>query len=285
MILQPDLFHISDIKKPSGKLGRFADIAYDYILKNEKPRDEIYKIASLEADYYSANFSDKRLNTALESCEPYWEKRLANKDVVTKTVPIYLSEGMSCKFEYCINGIATNVKFKNLLNPQGFLMDPESFNEYAFFCEAIVHCEIDGEFVQVPIKLKGKFDNFTIDEEESIVTLNDLKTSGKPVSWFMGCNATFFDEGLNPYTKWIDGSFQKFHYHRQMAMYSWLLQTYILTKYNTPFTFKANMLVVETVPEFQAKVCSVSNGNIKKGLDELKKLLIMVAKLQWEKQK
>lgn len=284
MLLQPDSFFISDIKKPSGKLGRFADLVFQY-MENGVDKTEALKIGSIDADYYSGKMSKKRLDTALESCEPYWEQRLAIKDEIFDKVPIYLSEGMSNKFECCMNGILSNPKFKKTLYPEGFLVDPEYFNEYAYFADAIVYFNNGEEEIAYPIKLKGKFDNFTIDEENSVVTLNDLKTTGKPVAYFMGCNAKLVDEDGNEFRKWIDGSFQKFHYHRQMGMYTFLLQSYITQMYKKTMTFRANMLVVETIPEFKSKIFTVANGHIKKGLDELKRLLILVAKAEWEKQR
>ena len=51
------------------------------------------------------------------------------------------------------------------------------------------------------------------------MTLNDLKTSGKPAKYFMG-NFVKFPDGT---TVWYDGSFQKYHYYRQMGEYTPLI--------------------------------------------------------------
>lgn len=50
-----------------------------------------------------------------------------------------------------------------------------------------------------------KADNWTIDKDNKIITLNDLKTTGHLLEQFM------------------NGSFWNFHYHRQMGMYLWML--------------------------------------------------------------
>lgn len=46
---------------------------------------------------------------------------------------------------------------------------------------------------------------------------------------------------------------------------------------------KANMVVVETIPEFRTKIYSVNGKYIKQGLNEFKKLLTLVA--EWTEKK
>lgn len=48
----------------------------------------------------------------------------------------------------------------------------------------------------ITLPLKAKLDNFTYDSDFQILTLNDLKTTGK-------------------YTTEFSKSFEKYHYHRQ----------------------------------------------------------------------
>ena len=146
-------------------------------------------------------------------------------------------------------------------------------NEYAILCEV----EVNGTI----LKLKAKIDSFKIDFDQ--VILNDLKTTSKPVNYFMGNNATLVDEEGNEYKQWIDGSFQKYHYFRQIAFYLFLLQAYLYREHKTVYEYKANMIVVETFPTYKCKVFPVSGKNIGLGLDEFKKLLIRVA--EWKKKK
>ena len=47
--------------------------------------------------------------------------------------------------------------------------------------------------------------------------------------------------------------------------------------YNLQYKLRANMLVVETTPEFKNKVFKVTKGQIFEGLAEFKKLVILVA--------
>ena len=111
-----------------------------------------------------------------------------------------------------MNGIYNNPKIQSLLRPEGLLQDPESYNEYAIFCEIIVRK--DGK--EYILKVKGKLDNFTIDHEKGEVVLNDLKTTGKPVNFLMGSKTKVIEEDIEKYVVY-EGSFTKYHYYRQMG--------------------------------------------------------------------
>jgi len=280
LVLQPKYFFISDIRKPSSKLGQFADKAYQY-MQNGLLEDDAIKQASIDADYYSGKLTEKRLQTALESCRPYWESRRKNQSFIDQQIannkePIFLSEAMNHKFESCISSIESDSKIMSTLHPEGFLIPAESYNEYAIFAEMNVTLK-SGKVVKM--KIKGKLDNYTIDNETQEITLNDLKTTGKPVSFFMG-NWVKPEGSSNKV--WYDGSFQHFHYYRQMGLYLWLLSCALKATRDISYNLKANMLVVGTV-DFNSKLYHVSQKNIKKGLDEFKKLIIILAE-EWTKE-
>jgi len=168
-------------------------------------------------------------------------------------------------------------KMLSTLYPEGMLAPVEFYNEYAILCKLQVADKNTGELFI--LNFKAKLDNFTIDHETSTVTLNDLKTSSKPVSYFMG-NYVKITEEEKESVEWYEGSFQKYHYHRQMAVYLWILQSAMKEIYNLEYTPKANMLVVETVPNFNCKVYSVNGKHIKAGLDEFQKLIALV--VEWK---
>lgn len=280
MLLQPESFFISDLHKPSGKLG----VWMEYVLANRQKGLSIKAStdkASIQADYYSSKFTATRFKTAVKNSLGYYLQRIHNKEIYTKE-PIYLSEANAEKYEASITGALENKDFIKLLHPEGLLTDPETFNEYAILCEILVKTD---EY-SIILKAKAKLDNFTVDFDESLVTLNDLKTTGKPVAYFMGNMVSGVDISTDePYTEWMDGSFQKFHYSRQMGMYLWMLQCYLMKTHGIVFKSKANMLVVETIPNFSSKVCHVSNAQIQQGLKEMKELLILVANLKWKETK
>lgn len=271
ILLQPEYFEIAPVKKPTSKLGLFADKAYDLMKSGSSKEDAISK-ASLSADYYANKLTDKRLSAALEACEPYWKEiEEFESQLTSDKVQIYLSTPMEYKYKQCVSSLASNTKLMKTLNPDYLLSPPEIYNEYAIFAEVYV---IDGD-KKTRLKIKGKLDNFTIDHETNTITLNDVKTTGKPVSFFMGNYVK--PDYPNSKKVWYDGSFQKFHYHRQMGFYLWMLACYCKNK-GMDYQLKANMVVVETIPDFNSKVYKVNGKQIKQGLDEFKKLLILVSK-------
>ena len=117
-----------------------------------------------------------------------------------------MSEQTAFKYDKCMTSIAANPKFKETLYPKGLLSNPDVFNEYAILCEV----KITGD-IEKTIKVKAKLDNFTIDYENKVITLNDVKSTGRYASYFMG-NSIIGEDGERV---WIPGSFEKYHYYRQ----------------------------------------------------------------------
>ena len=271
-VLQPEEFIISDIRKPSGKLGLFAEYVYDFRQTGKSIKESIL-LASEKANYYSGKFTITREKTAIKQSLPFYLNRIRFKEEPTNKVTLYLSDASASKFTKCMDGIERDPNVLNTLRPKGLLSDPECYNEYAIFAEAEVTLE-SGE-VKI-VKLKAKLDNFTIDHETQVYTLNDLKTTGKPVSFFMGNTVTQVGDDGSISKVWHDGSFQKYSYYRQMGMYLWLLSCY-MQQNKLNYKPKANMVVVETIPEFRTKIYPVKPKDIKKGLDDFKRLLIMVS--------
>jgi hypothetical protein len=270
-ILQPDDFIISDILKPNGKLGIFSEEVLKNRRKGLKIADSL-KQASINANYYSSSFTANRIKTAIKKSIPFYLKRypiLNDKDI------IFLSEGLYDKYIGAVNSIQNNNAIMSLLKPEGLLLDPEVYNEYAIFCDIEVETD-EGEYI--PLKFKAKLDNFTIDEENKVITLNDLKTTGKPISYFMGNNVET-EQGL----VWWDGSFQKYHYYRQLGVYMWLLQAALQVKFPqyVNYKYKSNIIVVEGFETYKSCYYSISNNMIKKGLQEFKRLMLYIA--EWKK--
>lgn len=276
VLLQPDEYEISNLKKPNGKLGVFVTEVFNFRNKGYTINDSM-NLASEKADYYKGKLTETRIKSAIKSGLDFYSKRIKVEKSVKEV--LYLSEGIYSKWSNCMTGVYNNPKFVSLLNPDGLIQDPEKYNEYAIFCEIIV--EIDGE--EYRIKIKAKLDNFTIDHESATVTLNDVKTTGKYVSTFMGSKVKEMDDNGNERYVFHEGSFDKYCYYRQMALYLWLLQAWLKKEYNINYQTKVNMLVVETIPNFKSKVYPVNGSQIKKGLNEFKELIALVALWKYKK--
>lgn len=269
MLLQPDEYHIPDLRKPSGKLGLFAEHFYNY-RKEGKSIHQSVQLASESADYYKGKLSIKRLQTAIRESLEFYLGRIKFKEELNK-VPLFLSKQMAFKYDKCMTSIAANPKFKETLYPEGLLSNPDVFNEYAILCEV----KVTGD-IEKTIKVKAKLDNFTVDYENKVITLNDVKSTGRYASYFMG-NSITREDGERV---WIPGSFEKYHYYRQCGMYLWLLQAAVRSmgiEDIEDYKYKVNILVVETIPEYKTKVCHIAKKWIDKGLSEFKNLLILAA--------
>lgn len=213
-LLQTNEYKIANFTKPNGKLGLFAEELFKYRQRGLTIKDAIDK-ASEKANYYYGSLKGKKLKDAIISLLPFYIKRLHYiEDPGKKT--IFLSGGVSDKYRECMKNIeATPDQILNQINPDGLFTKPEIFNEYAILCE-VEHIDEDTGLI-TRIKLKAKLDNFIVFHDTQTIVLNDLKTTSSPISYFMGNNVRVISESGEESIQWYNGSFQKYHYYRQMG--------------------------------------------------------------------
>lgn len=255
LVLQPKEFAVvNNVDRPTAKMGAMADELYKTFLSNKGVvSDKDIIAASDKIDYYKGKMDSIKIENVKDKCINYWWDR---RDWETEhnnlgTEPIYLDPKSREKLQLCLASVEANKEVQDLLHPKGVFEEPISMNEAALFMD--VKAEHEGK--ETILKLKGKLDNFTIDTETNEVVLNDLKTTGH---WLID----------------FGDSFKKYHYNRQMAMYAWMLRSYVEKQYNIkPSSLMANMLLVCTVPDYRAGVFRVTNGEIRKGFLEFKDLL------------
>lgn len=259
LVLQPESFILAEgVDRPTAKLGAMADELFENYL-NDLTDDKYIIAASNKIDYYKGKMDKIKIQNVLDKCEEYWKsKERWHKNYSGDKEPIFLDPKSREKLKLCLASVNSNQEIQDLLHPKGVLEDPISMNEAALFVQ--VKAEYNGK--ETILKLKGKLDNFTINTETGEVTLNDLKTTGHKLIDFKD-------------------SFKKYHYNRQMAMYSWMLRLYVMKQYNTkPSSLYANMLLVSTVPDYRAGTFKVTNKEIRNGFLEFKDLLQRVAYLE-----
>lgn len=257
LVLQPKEFAVvNNVDRPTAKMGAMADELYKTFLSNKGVvSDKDIIAASDKIDYYKGKMDSIKIENVKDKCINYWWDRRDWEHNNLGTEPIYLDPKSREKLQLCLASVEANKEVQDLLHPKGVFEEPISMNEAALFMD--VKAEHEGK--ETILKLKGKLDNFTIDTETNEVVLNDLKTTGH---WLID----------------FGDSFKKYHYNRQMAMYAWMLRSYVEKQYNMkPSSLMANMLLVCTVPDFRAGVFRVTNGEIRKGFLEFKDLLQRVA--------
>ena len=259
LVLQPGEFKVADnVDRPTAKMGAMADELYRTFLSNKGVvSDDDIIAASNKIDYYKGKMDSIKIENVKDKCINYWWDRRdwESEHNNSEIEPIYLDPKSREKLQLCLASVEANIEVQDLLHPKGVFEEPISMNEAALFMD--VKAEHEGK--ETILKLKGKLDNFTIDIETNEVVLNDLKTTGH---WLID----------------FGDSFKKYHYNRQMAMYAWMLRSYVEKQYNIkPSSLMANMLLVCTVPDYRAGVFRVTNGEIRKGFLEFKDLLQRVA--------
>lgn len=258
-VLQPDDFIVVDnVNRPTAKAGFMADELYPIFCKKGKVEFEDIVKASDKIDYYKGKIDDKKANALLEKCNSYfWDRMNYEKETSLFTNPlkeaIYLDEKSRIKLKECLTSIDNNDEIQNLLHPESILGDVDSKNEICILLDVRIIYPSKEERI---LSLKAKIDNYTWDESVGELVINDLKTTGHEISEFQN-------------------SFYKYHYYRQMAMYSWLL--FLLLGQDQKLSMKSNMLLVSTIPPYNSGVFKVLDTHIKRGMNEFSELLKRVA--------
>lgn len=255
LALQKDEFYLApDIEKPSAKLGLVIDAISKYRKRGKSINDSIIK-ACKDVHYYENSIDLKRIKAIISSGLKYYY----NLKNIVDNAAIVLSSKDRSVCETCVNNLRNDRQVERLLNPKDMFGDPIlSFNEDAFFMEF----DAEHEEKKTRIAIKMKADNWSIDVENKIITLNDLKTTGHLLCQFM------------------EGSFINFHYSRQFAMYLYVLLRYCEKEYGynpEEWTFKCNVIVVETTADNRVGVFNISTTDLENGRREFCKLLKMVA--------
>ena len=252
--LEPEEFKLAPaIGRPTAKLGDTLDAIIKYRKKGYSIYNSIVQ-ACKECDYYT-NCVDTKIRMILEKGLKYYLKASKlDKDT------IILPDADREKCLASIKSLKNNRLVQSILHPTDPFGDPiPSFNEEAFFADYVVI--VDGKAVIIPFKLK--IDNWTIDEDNKVLTLNDLKTSGKVVNWFMN-------------EEW--GSFTKYHYDRQFLCYADILKKYCESEFgfDESWDFKANVCVVETFGEHNSKCFKIPEKRMETARPEFEKLMKMI---------
>lgn len=255
-VLEPDKYEVIEgVFKPTAKAGLMADALYKS--DGTFPTDDEIKSQSYIIGYYKDKLTPNRIKEFRDKAEPYWRDRFIYEQ---KSVPsrfkkrIYTSEKNFELLNNCLNSINNDSNIQKLLHPTGIVEEPIIGNERTILMD--IQMEIPEHEPRI-YKLKAKLDNFSIDTEENIITVNDLKTTSRPVVQF---DPTFFS------------------YQREIAFYSWLIKLCAKKFYNVEkATTKGNFLVVSTVPEYNTLVYPMTPKLFMSGWKEALYLLKCVA--------
>ena len=253
-MLEKETFSLAEkMQKPTAKLGEVID----KIIKYRKSGDTIYnsiKKACEEVDYYSETW-EKKIPDIIKKGFSYYMKA---KDLDENTFTLD-----DKNYEIATSAIASleaNKAIMSKLHPVDIFGSPiKSYNEDAIFLDFAV---IYKSRVAI-LKVKAKADNWSIDEDGKLLTINDLKTSGHFIDGFMR----------------ETGSLYTYHYYRQAALYKTMLEEYCKKEYGYThnWNFEFNFLVVQTIGNYASACYRVSDSLLEKGKKEYEDLLKRVA--------
>ena len=264
--MQPDDFEISDYQnKPAGKLGFFVEKVYENRKSGMKIVDSIEK-ASIDANYYAGKLTKKILRNAMKLGLDYY-LRLSNGEFNPENgkEKYVLSKKLYDSAHACINSINRNGAIQRILS-QNLFEPKEFYNEIALFSDIEV---VFPDGVSTIIRFKGKLDSVVWDPEKKILYLNDIKTTSKGLSYFMG-----YIYNDVPY----DGVFEHRSYYTQLYIYSVLLQMYFQKILGIDdYTLYTNIFAVETTGEYRSESFRIDNSYIELGKKEFKELMVRLA--------
>lgn len=257
-ILEPKRYVVSDTMKPSGKIAPVVERIFHHRDKGLSILDSIEK-ACQEVNYGQSYKPETRLKNVIEGGLLYYVFLRTKDNKVCMAADVYESVTKA------VNSIQANAEAMYCLNPP----ERDVFNENAYFQTVTVTITnpMLGLDTDVELMLKCKIDNWSIDRVNKIVTLNDLKSTSSPIDLFDGYLEEF------PHPRYIMGSFQKWRYYRQMAMYLDILRHNVEKMVGLGFTFEVNMIVVETRHPYQSRVFKVCDQTLEYGRKEYKELL------------
>lgn len=257
--LQPESYEvIQGVFTPTAKARLMALELYK--LDGTTPTDDEIKAASYKIGYYKDKLTSSRIAELRQKCNDFWRDRCIyennNPFKEGDKERVYIDEKSYNLLNCCLDSINKNVDFNELIHPEGALGPIYSANEQTILLD--VQVEVPDYEPRI-FKLKSKLDNFTINEEDNIIVVNDLKTTSRLAKEF---DPTFF------------------HYQRELGMYSYMLKLCAKKFYNLDNpTIKGNFLVVSLIPDYNSLVYPMTAKLFKQGFEEFKYLLKTAAYL------
>ena len=254
-VLEPEKYEVIEgVFKPTAKAGLMADALYKS--DGTTPTDDEIKSMSYKIGYYKDKLTSNRLKEFRDKAEPYWRDRFLfeQSNPLGEKKRIFTDEKNYNLLVNCLKTLNENKDIQKLLHPSGLVEEPIVGNERTILMD--IEMKVP-DYESRIYHLKAKLDNFSIDTEEKIITVNDLKTTSRPAVQF---DPTFFS------------------YQREIAFYSYLLKQIAKKYYNVENpNIKGNFLVVSTIPEYNTLVYPMTPKLFKSGMMEVQYLLRCVA--------
>jgi len=273
LLLEKDKNYLSEFEKPGGKVSILIKTAYILSTResNPLPYEEAIVVACKTYDYYSNCLSENRIQSLIEKGAAYLD--FLKED--SKPGMVVLTADQRDKCLKCVGSVKAN--------PHAFaLLYPEISETVLSFDEDVILMDVIAKFKgglvdeEIIMPTKGKIDNWSIDLNTNTIIMNDLKSTGSPIQSFPGrWQEDKYKEGELIF---IEGSYQKYHYNRQLAFYMAMLVAYCNKQYgNREWNLQINIIAVETIYPFRCQVFRIGQQSLQKGMKEYNDLVKRVA--------
>jgi len=273
LLLEKDKNYLSEFEKPGGKVSLLIKTAYTLSTRESNPLtyDDALTVACKTHDYYSTCLTEARLKALKEKGAAYLD--FLKED--SKPGMVVLTADQRDKCLKCVGSVKAN--------PHAFaLLYPETSENVISFDEDVILMDIIARFTnglekeEIVMPIKGKIDNWSIDLDTNTIIMNDLKSTGSPIQSFPGrWQEDKYKEGEQIF---IEGSYQKYHYNRQLAFYMAMLVAYCNKVYGErEWNLQINIVAVETIYPFRCQVFRIGQHSLQKGMKEYNDLVKRVA--------
>lgn len=281
MILEKDKYFIDDVVKPTAKVALVMEKLFELIKTGMDPNHAIIEACQL-ADYYASNLTQTRIDNVLRDGKDYL---MHLYDQLKCEGCITLTQEHKDKLDKCLASVKGNKHIMTALEGPADKTGFHSFNEDVIIMKAKATLPPsdpnDFEDKAIELSIKVKIDNWSIDTVNKVVTLNDIKTTGSSIADFIGNEYEVMNLNGEIYKNKSYGSFEKFHYYRQMALYMRVLKAYVHKEFGATeedgWTFQCNMLVVETNEPHYSHMFEVGDRWLGLGTFEYESLLKRIA--------
>lgn len=257
LTLQPESFKLIDspVGKPSAKLGATIDAIRKH-RKAGKSIAEAIDTACTEIGYYVGKEAIQKKKLFTKDNLTYYIKSLSFTDDLV--VP---SDREYPVVKKCVHSLTHNPVIFKQLHPTDVFGDP-----LPSYCEDTLYLDFKVTYKgqEHILHFKGKADNYSLDPDNKILILNDVKTSSEPVD-----------------LKWIEegGHFDAFAYDSQMAIYQTALEALAAKEwgYDPSWRFRCHIWAVHTRDSYMSRCFTINEDWLAKGKKTYEDCLKMIA--------
>lgn len=243
LILEPEDFTLHEkCNKPTSKLGGALDAIVKYRKSGTSIAEAIEKGCD-EVGYYMGNMNMRMKKLRTKQCLEYY--LLARE---TPEECFLLSDKEHEVVTSCVSSVKKNRIIQKQLHPTDAFCDP-----LPSYCEECFYQDFKVSYgdKSVVLHVKGKIDNYTVDPERKLLTLNDVKTSSEPLldNWM----EKHFDQG--------------FCYQCQFALYMEAMKNFAKKEYgfDESWRTRAHVWASHTRPNYFSRCYVVSDELMEDG--------------------